>query len=280
MKDDKSYVDMGQNEGRDGDKTTGNYWVVLPDGRKQNVKYQIDSKSGYVADVDYNGEAKYQQDYKPAYKEPSYKETSYKEPSYSKPVYQSEPSYEEPKVMYEQPKMTYEQPKKVYEQPKRTYEQPKVVYEQPKMTYEEPKMTYKQPKRTYEQPKMTYEQPKKTYEQPKMTYEQPKESYKPAPEVVYETRPAYQPEVLKVSAPKYSEPSYKSPKQLVYEEPKPVAYQPAPSMEKSSSKGEIADIADYQPAKRVYADVAESYEPMKLTAISNSPVFRDEVAKV
>jgi len=69
---------MGQYEGRDGDKTTGNYWVVLPDGRRQIVNYYVDGYSGYVADVKYEGEAKaydhktYNTEYKPAYKPAHY----------------------------------------------------------------------------------------------------------------------------------------------------------------------------------------------------------------
>ena len=80
MKDDY-YNDFGQYEAREGDKTTGNYWVVLPDGRKQIVNYYVDGYSGYVADVKYEGEAK-AYDYKPAYKstyQPEYKNV---EPQY------------------------------------------------------------------------------------------------------------------------------------------------------------------------------------------------------
>ena len=87
VKDDYTYVDMGHNEKRDGDKTTGSYFVVLPDGRKQVVDYYVDGYSGYVADVKYDGYAK-AYDYKPAYKaeyKPAYK-ASY-EPTYSAPVY-------------------------------------------------------------------------------------------------------------------------------------------------------------------------------------------------
>ena len=66
MKDDDTYVDMGHSEYRNGDKTDGQYFVVLPDGRRQVVSYYVDGYSGYVADVKYEGEAKY--DYNPAYK--------------------------------------------------------------------------------------------------------------------------------------------------------------------------------------------------------------------
>ena len=49
---------MGQYEARDGEYTKGNYNVVLPDGRRQNVDYKVDGYSGYVADVTYDGYAK------------------------------------------------------------------------------------------------------------------------------------------------------------------------------------------------------------------------------
>ena len=67
---------MSQYEARDGDKTTGNYQVVLPDGRKQTVNYYVDGYSGYVADVQYDGYAK-AYDYKPTYSAPAYKPAHY-----------------------------------------------------------------------------------------------------------------------------------------------------------------------------------------------------------
>ena len=71
VKDDYSSNNYGQNESRNGDKTTGSYYVLLPDGRTQTVTYSVDGYGGYVADVTYSGEAKYPEapKYKPA---PSY----------------------------------------------------------------------------------------------------------------------------------------------------------------------------------------------------------------
>ena len=71
VKDDYSSNNYGQNESRNGDKTTGSYYVLLPDGRVQTVTYSVDGYGGYVADVSYSGEAKYPEapKYKPA---PSY----------------------------------------------------------------------------------------------------------------------------------------------------------------------------------------------------------------
>lgn len=59
------YNDFGQKEARDDGKTSGSYWVDLPDGRRQTVKYYVDGKSGFVADVSYEDSAKvttYKQD--------------------------------------------------------------------------------------------------------------------------------------------------------------------------------------------------------------------------
>ena len=71
VKDDYSNNNYGQTESRNGDKTIGSYYVLLPDGRTQTVTYTIDGYGGYVADITYSGEAKYPepQKYKPT---PSY----------------------------------------------------------------------------------------------------------------------------------------------------------------------------------------------------------------
>ncbi|XP_069972993.1 uncharacterized protein [Penaeus vannamei] len=56
---DDSGNDFGHQEARDGDHTQGSYYVQLPDGRLQTVKYFVDGDSGYVAEVSYEGEARY-----------------------------------------------------------------------------------------------------------------------------------------------------------------------------------------------------------------------------
>ncbi|KAK4009979.1 hypothetical protein OUZ56_019128 [Daphnia magna] len=66
VKDDESKNDYGHKETSDGKVVTGSYRVVLPDGRTQIVSYKAD-ENGYVADVKYEGEAKYPEpEYKPS----------------------------------------------------------------------------------------------------------------------------------------------------------------------------------------------------------------------
>ena len=65
MKDGESYNDFSHNHNNDGKRTTGSYRVVLPDGRTQTVHYTSDSVNGYVVDVKYDGDAKYDE-YRPS----------------------------------------------------------------------------------------------------------------------------------------------------------------------------------------------------------------------
>merc|ERR1711899_403683 len=64
VQDDYSKASFSANENRDGDATTGEYRVALPDGRTQIVTYHVDAYGGYVADVKYDGVAQYPE-YKP-----------------------------------------------------------------------------------------------------------------------------------------------------------------------------------------------------------------------
>ena len=89
---DEYYNNFGHSETSDGKYVTGSYHVALPDGRHQTVTYKADDY-GYVADVKYDGEAKY--DYKPAYKAPAYPAPEYKAPAYPAPEYKA-PAYPSP----------------------------------------------------------------------------------------------------------------------------------------------------------------------------------------
>ncbi|KAK2714047.1 cuticle protein 7-like [Artemia franciscana] len=93
VKDDYTYNDYSHQESSDGNGyVKGSYQTLLPDGRVQTVTYTADDYAGYVADVQYSGEAKY--DYKPAYK-PSYPAPAYKTPAYPAPAYKV-PAYHAP----------------------------------------------------------------------------------------------------------------------------------------------------------------------------------------
>ena len=60
VQDDYSGVNFGQNEHRDGYSTSGQYRVLLPDGRTQIVTYNTaDAYSGNVVEVVYEGTASY-----------------------------------------------------------------------------------------------------------------------------------------------------------------------------------------------------------------------------
>merc|ERR1711862_1084354 len=65
-------LNYGQQENSDGNVVTGEYRVLLPDGRTQIVRYRADHESGYVAEVTYEGEARpYVAPAKPAYPAPA-----------------------------------------------------------------------------------------------------------------------------------------------------------------------------------------------------------------
>ncbi|XP_045106747.1 cuticle protein 19.8-like [Portunus trituberculatus] len=80
--DDNSGNNYNAQEARDGYDTQGSYYVQLPDGRLQRVTYTVNGDSGFVADVTYEGEARYvPQSYAPA-PAPSYR------PAPTPPTYQ------------------------------------------------------------------------------------------------------------------------------------------------------------------------------------------------
>jgi hypothetical protein len=59
VKDDSTGNDFAHEETRDGDDTQGSYHVLLPDRRLQKVTYYVSGDSGFVAKVEYEGEAQY-----------------------------------------------------------------------------------------------------------------------------------------------------------------------------------------------------------------------------
>merc|ERR1712186_159358 len=57
VNDSQAGLEYGQSESSDGSVVSGEYRVLLPDGRTQVVRYHADHTSGYVAEVSYEGEA-------------------------------------------------------------------------------------------------------------------------------------------------------------------------------------------------------------------------------
>ncbi|XP_045107125.1 cuticle protein 19.8-like [Portunus trituberculatus] len=68
---------FGHGENRQGDNTDGSYSVVLPDGRTQTVEYSVSGDSGFLANVQYAGNAQFPQ----------------AQPQYSQPAAQARPQY-------------------------------------------------------------------------------------------------------------------------------------------------------------------------------------------
>ena len=132
VQDDYSGNDFGHNTNSDGKTTTGEYRVLLPDGRTQVVRYTADHVNGFQAEVSYEGEAR---PYEP----------------------QPSASYNQPRQ--ERPSQTYQQPRQ--ERPRQTYEEPQT--EAPRQNYQPPRQ--ERPSQLYEQPRQ--ERPSQTYEQPR-----------------------------------------------------------------------------------------------------------------
>lgn len=67
MKDQATGNDFGRQETSDGETVRGEYRVQLPDGRTQIVTYTADWRTGFHADVRYEGTATYPDRYNPGY---------------------------------------------------------------------------------------------------------------------------------------------------------------------------------------------------------------------
>ncbi|XP_063980607.1 probable serine/threonine-protein kinase clkA [Diachasmimorpha longicaudata] len=67
VKDSATGNDFGRRESSDGETVRGEYRVQLPDGRVQIVTYTADWRTGFHADVRYEGEATYPDQYNTGY---------------------------------------------------------------------------------------------------------------------------------------------------------------------------------------------------------------------
>ncbi|XP_053647848.2 cuticle protein 7-like [Cherax quadricarinatus] len=89
VKDDYAGTDFGAAEKSDGSTVQGSYSVQLPDGRKQTVNYQADHEKGFVANVQFYGDAQYPHETGPAV---TFKpRNAYQS---SAPIYNPQPSYQ------------------------------------------------------------------------------------------------------------------------------------------------------------------------------------------
>ena len=236
MSDAATVNDFGQREERDGDSTAGSYEVRLPDTRLQRVVYTVDGDSGFIADVEFDGEAQHPEEYGGAaapagrgygapaqsrgplrsYSEP---ETSY-EPAPSPPKVSYRPAPSPPKVSY-RPAPTTSKPSY---RPAPTTSKPsyRPAPTTPKTSYES---TQSQPETSYapspSPPKRTYRpaaSPPKTSYRP--TTSPAKVSYRPAPspgKVSYRpttSQPA--PSYTTTEAPATTEPSVYGSKKLKF----------------------------------------------------------------
>merc|ERR1712055_655645 len=81
VSDESSENHYGHQEARDGDNTQGSYYVQLPDGRLQKVTFYVNGDNGYVANVEYEGEASY-----PSAESGSFESAEAYRPRYTAPV--------------------------------------------------------------------------------------------------------------------------------------------------------------------------------------------------
>ena len=97
VQDDYSGVNFGQNEKRDGYATSGQYRVLLPDGRTQIVTYNTaDAYSGNIAEVVYEGVATYGPAPKPIHKPVHAAPVYHAAPVHAAPVYHAAPVHAAP----------------------------------------------------------------------------------------------------------------------------------------------------------------------------------------
>ncbi|XP_064122565.1 pro-resilin-like [Macrobrachium nipponense] len=99
--DDSTSASFEHQESRDDDQTRGTYTVQLPDGRRQTVKYFVNGDSGYLAEVTYEGEARYPDSFES--REDSTadsREFSAPRPTYSAPDSREFQSYSPPSSSY------------------------------------------------------------------------------------------------------------------------------------------------------------------------------------
>ncbi|KAL7635951.1 UNVERIFIED_CONTAM: hypothetical protein RMT77_013768 [Armadillidium vulgare] len=62
IQDHSEELDFGHKEEKRDDRVEGYYYVLLPDSRLQKVRYYVEGDSGFVAEVEFEGSAEYDDD--------------------------------------------------------------------------------------------------------------------------------------------------------------------------------------------------------------------------
>ncbi|KAK3876518.1 hypothetical protein Pcinc_018709 [Petrolisthes cinctipes] len=131
----------------------------------QTVNYYVNGDSGFVADVTYQGEARYpesQESYEAPQRYTPPQPQRYAPPQ---PTYSSSESVEseEITIFAPRPQPSYTPPQPTYAPPRPTYAPPQPTYAPPQPTYAPPRPTYAPPQPTYAPPQPTYAPPRRTY---------------------------------------------------------------------------------------------------------------------
>ena len=126
--------EFGHQESSDGNLVKGEYFVLLPDGRRQIVSYYVEGDSGFVANVKYEGgQYNPQQPYEPsADKNPSYQNYASKRPAHRPSAAEEEPEYKNKPSYSEHPDPHYHQPNKPKGPSPYSYNKP-IEYPPPKV---------------------------------------------------------------------------------------------------------------------------------------------------
>nr|XP_045617767.1 pollen-specific leucine-rich repeat extensin-like protein 3 [Procambarus clarkii] len=164
VNEESSNAEFDHKEARDDNNIKGSYSVQLPDGRVQTVTYYVNGDSGYVAEVTYQGEARYpESDEAPVYTPPR--------PRYSAPESKESdeaPVYIPPRPRYSAPESKESDEAPVYIPPRPRYSVPEA-----KELQETPVLTTPRPRSSADEPEVPVKTP------PRFPYTAPESNESP-----------------------------------------------------------------------------------------------------